>query len=387
MSTKRNLAIGGAVAAVVVVGVVLGCVFGLAGQGGESCVQKEDNRTKGLLITGGEGWLPFLSNGGANPGVEAELYIPEENKFCKLPNLPETRFAHTMEVVDGKPVICGGLNGRKVDTSRGHAWLDRATPGFTCMQFSPLSSEGKWKTDYAKLRCERSRHTSWVNCDGKMVQLGGGYKEKYGYGNCVTGETVNGSVMWRMRQAKRDACLIDIGESVIITGGRNNYGVGLYDSEDVVEKYNKNIYLYSTDYFLTKEKEALPKLQAGRWKHGCGSFKDKDGNTVLVVAGGRGLNNMKAYEHEKTTEIFKLGDTEWKSAAALPYRLHSMASISWTTTNSVLFIGGHEESEPTKAEILSFDGETWKEIAKMSSGRSSSAVTQVVADDYKEFCN
>ena len=46
-STTRNLAIGGAVAAVVVVAVVLGCVFGLAGHGGVSCVQKEDNRTKG----------------------------------------------------------------------------------------------------------------------------------------------------------------------------------------------------------------------------------------------------------------------------------------------------------------------------------------------------
>ena len=56
------------------------------------------------------------------------------------------------------------------------------------------------------------------------------------------------------------------------------------------------------------------------------------------------------------------------------------------------FIGGHQDqafygSDPKKAEILSFDGETWKEIAKMSSGRKSSAVTQVVAEDYKQFCN
>ena len=48
---------------------------------------------------------------------------------------------------------------------------------------------------------------------------------------------------------------------------------------------------------------------------------------------------MKANDHEKTTEILKLGDTEWKSAAALPYNLHSMASISWAKTNSVFFIG------------------------------------------------
>ena len=127
--------------------------------------------------------------GGANPGVEAELYIPEENKFCKLPKLPETRMTHTMEVVDGTPVICGGAKQKFEDT--------HTATGYTCMQFSPLSSEGEWKTGYAKLSCPRTRHTSWVTSNGKMVQLGGG--------NCFTGETVDGSTKFSLpiRQAKR----------------------------------------------------------------------------------------------------------------------------------------------------------------------------------------
>jgi len=378
MSTKRNLAIGGAVAAVVVVAVVLGCVFGLAGQGVVSCVQKEDNRTKGLLITGGEG------GGAEQPALDlAELYIPEENKFCKLPKLPETRFAHTMEVVDGTPVICGGLKQKQkpnhVSIIQKHD--DSADAGYTCMQFNPLSSEGEWKTNYAELRCSHSRHTSFVDCDGKMVQLGGG-NVMYGPGNCFAGQTVDGNTKFSMLQSKRDACIIDIGESVVITGG--------IDSKYVVEKYSKNDYLDTFKGVQNLKKEALPNLQAGRESHGCGSFKDKDGNTVLVVAGGRGVNHMPYHGYIQTTEILKLGDTEWKPAAALPYRLHSMASISWAKTNSVLFIGGHQQfidSDPTSAEILAFDGETWKEIAKMSSGRSLSAVTQVVAEDYKQFCN
>jgi len=49
-TTKRSLAIGGAVAAVVVVAVVLGCVFGLSGIGA-GCGQKEDNKTKGDLAS------------------------------------------------------------------------------------------------------------------------------------------------------------------------------------------------------------------------------------------------------------------------------------------------------------------------------------------------
>jgi len=357
MSTKRNLAIGGAVAAVVVVAVVLGCVFGLAGPGEqEPCVKKEDNRTKGILITGGEPSLQVLMSGGANPGVEAELYIPEENKFCKLPKLPEIRWTHTMEVVDGKPVICGGAKQKHGDTAT----------GYTCMQFSPLSSEGEWKTDYAKLSCPRTRHTSWVTCDGEMVQLGGG--------NCFTGETVGGSTKFNlpMRQAKRDACLIDVGDSVIITGGQS--------SEYVVEKYNKD----------TFEKEALPSLLTGRYTHGCGSYKDSEGNTVLVVAGGS-KDAKNNYEEAPSTETLKLGDTEWKTAADLPYDLNSMASISWTKTNSVFFIGGDKKSgghQPKTTEILAFDGKSWKEIAKLPGpGRSSSAVTQVVVEDYKDFCN
>jgi len=230
------------------------------------------------------------------------------------------------------------------------------------MQFSPVSAEGEWKIGYATLTCQRTKHTSWVTCDGKMVQLGGG--------NCFTGETVPSSTKFNLpyRQAKRNACLIDIGGSVIVTGGQS--------SEDVVEKYNKD----------TFEKEALPSLKTGRYTHGCGSYKDNEGNTILVVAGGADAN----YDDVKTTEVLKLGDTEWKAAAELPYNLRAMASISWAKTNSVFLIGGHSETtprEPKKAEILAFDGETWKEIAKLSSGRSHSAVTQVVAEDYKDFCN
>ena len=56
---------------------------------------------------------------------------------------------------------------------------------------------------------------------------------------------------------------------------------------------------------------------------------------ILVVAGGADKN----YDDVKTTEVLKLGDTEWKAAADLPYNLRAMASISWAKTNSVFFIG------------------------------------------------
>ena len=142
----------------------------------------------GILITGGLASIGVLMSGEANPGVEAVMYIPDENKFCELPKLPEARMTHTMEVVDGTPVICGGAKQQHE--------IDVAT-GTSCMQFSPVSAEGEWKTGYATLTCPRTKHTSWVTCDGKMVQLGGG--------NCFTGETVPSSTKFNLpyRQAKR----------------------------------------------------------------------------------------------------------------------------------------------------------------------------------------
>ena len=44
--------------------------------------------------------------------------------------------------------------------------------------------------------------------------------------------------------------------------------------------------------FLTKEKEALPDLQTGRYTHGCGSYRDSEGNTVC---GMNTLQTMAAY--------------------------------------------------------------------------------------------
>ena len=37
------------------------------------------------------------------------------------------------------------------------------------------------------------------------------------------------------------------------------------------------------EIFLVKEKEALPSLKTGRYTHGCGSYKDNEGNTVRGI--------------------------------------------------------------------------------------------------------
>ena len=64
----------------------------------------------GIIISGGLNDLPELRGGlkqlreyGVLDTVEA--FLPFTNQHCRLPNLPQPRFAHTM---DGF-LICGGI--------------------------------------------------------------------------------------------------------------------------------------------------------------------------------------------------------------------------------------------------------------------------------------
>jgi len=242
--SRRALLVLVLVAALVILAVVLGCVFGLSQQPQVTV----DNRQKGILITGGQGV-------GLYPGIASlenatELFIPDENRTCSLPDLPEARWSHTMEVVGGTPVICGG-------TAKRHGLSLN-----TCLQFSPASVEGVWR-DYATLSCPRSDHTSWVTEAGEMMQMGGG--------NCFAAEILGTSgVTFGTRTAKRNACIIQQKDSAVITGGDTDL--------EVVERYDKN-----------GKTKSLPKLNTGRWAHGCGSYLDKEGKMVLVVSGWKEL--------------------------------------------------------------------------------------------------
>jgi hypothetical protein len=301
--SSRSLLLLCLVAALVIAAVVLGCVFGLSQQAQETV----DNRQKGILITGGQGVGLY---GIASLEKATDLFIPDENRTCSMPDLPEARWSHTMEVVGGTPVICGGTAKRQGLSIN------------TCLQFSPASVEGVWR-DYAKLSCPRSHHTSWVTADGEMMQMGGG--------NCFAAEILGTSgVTFGTRTAKRDACIIQEQDSAVITGG----GTDL----QVVERYDKN-----------GKTETLPKLNTGRWAHGCGSYLDKEGNTVLVVSGGM-EGAVKDYNSLTSTEILKSGESKWSFAESLPYSLNRMGSINWVNTNSILFIGGETKVSEWKAD-------------------------------------
>ena len=59
------------------------------------------------------------------------------------------------------------------------------------------------------------------------------------------------------------ACSIDLGQTVVFTGGLRN--------ERTVTEYNED-----------GQSKVLPQLMTGRLYHGCSSYVDKDGNIVTT---------------------------------------------------------------------------------------------------------
>jgi len=291
-------------------------------------------RVEGILISGGHG-----------AETATDLYIGN-NKTCSLPALPDQRWDHTMGVVEGMPVICGG-------TKQQYS-IDSVTP-HTCLRFTSSSTAGVW-TDYFTMSCPRTQPTSWVSKEGLVV---------FGGGNCFGAEIVpSGGGFGFSGSNKRYSCNIDDTSSTIITGGLN--------SLDVIERYSS-----------TGKEETLPKLNTGRWAHGCGSYKGSGGSMVLIVAGGAD----KAYKALSSTESIVVGEKAWSMVKPLPYVLERMGSISML--NNVFFIGGRTDDGKwpvASGKILEFDGKDWKETGQLPVARDSHAVAKVDVANFLGFC-
>ena len=87
-----------------------------------------------------------------------ELFIPETGKTWSFPDLPATRYGHTMNMVGDALVVCGGRD-------------DQYSPIKSCVHLSPPSSS-VW-TSYATTRKERYFHTAWVSPSGELLLVGG----------------------------------------------------------------------------------------------------------------------------------------------------------------------------------------------------------------------
>ena len=96
-----------------------------------------------------------LITGGQRTDLLAEIYHPDREYPCVLPNLPDRRQGHSQ---DGS-LMCGGLY----------------TPR-SCRRWN--NDTGAWDLVTESLKEERLEHTSWTPVDGSMTYLMGGYWSK-----------------------------------------------------------------------------------------------------------------------------------------------------------------------------------------------------------------
>ena len=66
--------------------------------------------------------------------MATELFIVETGQLCSLPSLPSPRFAHSLDVMNNMPVVCGGVQDKINDNVHTHS----------CLNFSPMSECGSW---------------------------------------------------------------------------------------------------------------------------------------------------------------------------------------------------------------------------------------------------
>ena len=81
--------------------------------------------------------------------TSVEMFLPETGRICRIHDLGDDRMGHTMDWVNNKVVICGGLEEYTENS---------------CIQFS----EGSW-WKYATMVKGRSGHTSWVSKSGLVL--------------------------------------------------------------------------------------------------------------------------------------------------------------------------------------------------------------------------
>jgi len=321
----------------------------------DSICYRNVTRIKGVLVTGGMHILgnkdSYLKSSIRGYTHKSEVYLPSSGKTCPMPSVPGPRYHHTMDTLDNTPVICGG------------AFTYSTT--MSCIQLSTTSVEGVW-TDWNSTTKERTGHASWVSSEG-LVLIGGDYSP-------FTAEIVppppGRDLRLKMRTKTRTefrvkwACLIEDGNSTIITGGkRQRENVRRFDLQG--PKWNKLQFL-----------EDLPKLNEGRWAHGCGSYHS--GNTkVLIVAGGQNGGTIPT----ASTEKFVLGSTAWSSISPLPRGLYGLASVS---LDSGILVTGGWDNYRGRTEILQFDAveEDWKEVGNLAYARWYHAATIVDVDTY-----
>jgi len=172
------------------------------------------------------------------------------------------------------------------------------------------------------------------------------------------------------------ACAIDLGQTVLITGG-------WYDRPRVSE--------YTEIGFLRD----LPSLQEGRHSHGCTYFVNDQGTKTFLVTGGATAPDSLT----SSTELLEENADAWVllQTGDLPTPRTGLRAAN--IDNMILVTGGNQQEDydyydydlddnQDLAEILLFNTSTeeWTLFDTMTERRRGQAVSTISLADHPELC-
>jgi len=294
------------------------------------CLLRRKTQSQGLIISGGS---PFDS-----VGQSVEVYVPSTGQHCELPDLPASRYDHTME----DRTICGG----------GYSNSDTLT---SCLS---LTDEGTWNKT-ATLLEGRYDHSSWASPSG-LILLGGG-------GSIRTSEKIGedgtSRNSFKLNYTTDDSCAINMESSLIITGGYR-------PATRRVTEYNEAGWVRD-----------LPSLLTARQQHGCSYFVNSKGTKTYLVVGGYDARQ----DNLASTELLEEDGETWVSSGELLPARYGLRGVN--IDNRVLMTGGY--GDYYNDDILEYDVLTkqWKEVANMKNARRGHAVSTINFSEVAQFCN
>jgi len=286
----------------------------------------------GVLIVGG-----FKPGGFSN---SAEEFNTNTGETCSVGDLPESNYGMSL----CHRMVCGGQ----------HALT-------SCSKFE---ADSTFSTLPVTLRESRAYHLCWGLPSGEVLLLGGSYSEKTT--ERVSADGSSSSPDFNFPYYTLYACGIDLGDSYVVTGGNDG------STMQIVAKFS-----------VTGEVSYLANLNTGRYEHACSKFVDDNGETTLLVTGGKKKDNSNRFL--STTEI--LVDSTWSYVSSLPSPRTATAAA---TVDNVVYVFGGLYDNGTRYyfdEILSYNSNTnkWEDVGQMWRPSFLHAVSPL--DDLSGSCN
>jgi len=278
----------------------------------------------GLLITGGE----------YEAETAAEFYDVFTGERREVPQLPDDRQWHSQ---NGN-LLCGGQYNL-----------------IGCLKLV----DGVWITGYY-LQTWRFFHTSWSNSQGTLL-IGGCCGEFQTTELVKTDGTTEVGTL-TLKYESYAACLIDEGDSFLLTGGSDSQG-----------NDTSRISRYSSDSWL----QDLDDLNTGRSGHACGWYTDTEGKRTNIVAGGYSYGS-----YLDSVELLVDGENGWTYGSPLPKPLMALRGV--TVMSQFYITGGkYYEGDIDKYEdaIQLFQEYGWTTVGHMNVSRAYHAVSVVNFDD------